>query len=492
MEAGFAALGALAVGAILVAVRSWQQARRARAAVDRLERTDLLTGVANRARLRHHLGTVLDEGRRTTSRTAVIAVGLQRVEYLNDTYGHEAGDALLVAAARSLEAATRRDELLARAGGPEFVVVVPDTADPGQAMTRAEELLAPLQRTYDVGSDRIRLTACAGVVLTTPQQGAGVDEVLLDAQVALQRASSDGPGTIVLYDTGLRDHLTPSAAEHRLRTALERGEFWVLYLPVVTLPDLRLVGVEALLRWSDPEVGTVRPAQFLRSLEETGLIVPVGRWVLREACRQAAEWSQRFPDSDLEVTVNVSPRQLLQSDFVDMVDEALDDHAVDPRRLCIEITEGSLGRDVDTVWQVLRELRERGVALTLDDFGTGSSALAYLRRFRLDNLKIDREFVTAMSETREDAALVEQIVALAHALGMRAVAEGVETAAQARQLTELGCDRAQGYQFSSPQPPDVIDRLLARGHLEPGDRPLPVEDARIRPVTARVVPPDLA
>jgi diguanylate cyclase (GGDEF)-like protein len=468
MEAALAVLAVITVGAVVLAVRAQHRASRAQRIIDQLERIDPLTGLPNRDQLVVQLDQVLRDAQRTTSRVAVVALELHRFAYLNETYGHEVGDALLAAVSRVLAGQTRSDELVVRYGGPQFVVVIPETPDPAVARQRAAQLLDAIQRSYPIGPDRIRLRAHAGVVITD-QQVTTVDDVLLDVHVALQAAIDEQTGEVSLFDASMRSRFSPSAAEHRLREALDRDEFWLVYLPVVELRDGKLTGVEALLRWEDRETGVTSPGYFLRSLEETGLILPVGAWVLREACRQARAWSDALPGRDFEVTINISPRQLIQSDFVDLMRTTLDESGVDPARISIELTEGTL-LDLEGAWSTLRDVRKLGVKLAVDDFGTGSSSLAYLRRFRLDSLKIAREFVTPLGESREDEAIVQQLIGLAHALDMRAIAEGVETAAQAELLRELGCDAAQGYHFASPQPPDVMSGLLERGRLDATDR----------------------
>jgi EAL domain-containing protein (putative c-di-GMP-specific phosphodiesterase class I) len=279
-----------------------------------------------------------------------------------------------------------------------------------------------------------------------------------------------------VFDGGKRGFAIPSIAVHRLQSALDQDEFSLRYLPVVRTADQHIVGVEALLRWDDPDAGPTSPARFLQALEESGLIVPVGRWALRAACRQARAWQELFPHSAYEMTVNVSPRQLLQTDFTEMVDEVLQSSGLDPALLCLEITEGSLLLDVEPAWAVLREVRARGVRLALDDFGSGTSSLSYLRRFRLDSLKIDRSFITTVAESEEDEAVLGQLVGLAHALGMRAVAEGVETDEQLDVLRRLGCDLAQGYAFAPPGTAEEVQELLVIGRCAVPTGP-PVADA---------------
>jgi diguanylate cyclase (GGDEF)-like protein len=472
MEAVVVLLGILTVGAVAVAVRASRQARRTRVVLDELGRADPLTGLPNRATLETWLDRLLHDGRRTSGRVAVLAIELHRFGFLNDTYGPEVGDALLAATAATLQRDSHKGELLVRFGGPLFIVALPDVVDQSDARARADHLVELLQRPHQIGPDRIRLGITIGVVVTDQHYTSAAD-VLFDARIALQIAGDEGAGSVAVFDGAKRGFAIPSITVHRLNEALGADEFSLRYLPVVRVADQHIVGTEALLRWEDPHAGAVAPGRFLQALEESGLIVPVGRWALRAACLQARRWQDLFPDSAYEMTVNVSPRQLLQTDFTEMVAEVLAATGLDPGLLCLEITEGSLLLDIEPAWAVLRDVRALGVCLALDDFGTGSSSLSYLRRFRLDSLKIDRSFTTTVTESEEDEAVLGQLIGLAHALGMRAQAEGVETQEQVEVLRRLGCDYAQGYAFAGPATAEEIQELLVLGRcVEPTAEPL--------------------
>jgi diguanylate cyclase (GGDEF)-like protein len=460
VNAAAALLAVLAIAAAALALFSRRELQRARIELDQLSYYDRLTGLPNRSVLHQALDELLRDARRTKARVAVISIELRSFATINETYGHEVGDELMVAVARQLRRAQRSGDRLVRYGGPQFVVLCPDISDSGRATKRAEEFLAAISPAFEIREDNIRVAANAGIVLTD-QDYASADDLLLDAAVALHDAVEDGAGAVSIYDHSLRARMTPSNAEHRLRQALDDDEFTLLYLPVVSLRDGRILGVEALLRWSNPDRGLVNPADFLKALDDTGLIVPVGEHVLREAARQALAWQHEHPDRRLTTTVNLSPRQLGQADLYDKVQEILADVGVEPGRICLEITEGALVRDLESAWLMLRNAKQLGVQLALDDFGTGYSSLSYLRRFRLDALKIDRSFVRSMAQSREDEAIVAHIIGLAQALGMVPVAEGVETAEQAKRLTRLGCDAAQGFHFAEPQTAAQISELLA-------------------------------
>jgi diguanylate cyclase (GGDEF)-like protein len=468
MEVALVILGALTVGAVVWAVRANGQASRASGVLADLGHLDPLTGLANRQELRTELDRLLHQAHRNASAVAVLAIELERVGQLNDRHGHEVGDRALAAAGHTLREAARRGEVVARYGGPQFVLAIPDaTVDTARA--RAEDLVEVLLRPVAVGDHHIRLTANIGVALAD-HSTTRAEDALADAQVALHQAASAGEGAVVLFDPSLRSRLIPSAAEHRLRAAIEREEFRLLYLPLVRLDDLRVVGAEALLRWHDPDNGSLGPDRFLRALDETGLIVPVGTWVLREACRQARRWQEALPAATFDLSVNVTPRQLLQLDFADIVRSVLNETGLDPARLCIEITEGSLLGDENDTWAILGELADLGVHLSLDDFGTGTSSLSYVRRIALDTMKIDAMFVEGIARGREDHAIVEELIGLAHALGIQAVAEGVETAEQAELLRGLRCDLAQGYHFAGPLTAEAMEALLASPRLTAAPR----------------------
>jgi Amt family ammonium transporter len=262
----------------------------------------------------------------------------------------------------------------------------------------------------------------------------------------------------------MRNRLTPANAERRLEEALTAGEFRLYYQPLVSLHDSRLLGVEALLRWDHPDRGLLRPADFLTQLDETGLIVPVGRWVLGEACRQARSWADAAPvgSRPLRVCVNVSPRQLSQSDFVDVLAEAIDSNGIDPAQIYLELTETALVSDARMAWAALRAAHDMGVGLALDDFGTGFSSIGHLRSFDLELVKLDRSYVVGLGESAEGDAIVRHIVALARSLGIATLAEGVSEAVHVKRLLDVGCELGQGEYFADAQPSSVIDRLIAR------------------------------
>jgi diguanylate cyclase (GGDEF)-like protein len=463
---GLIVLSVIMIGVAIIAQRA---AAKAHADLDRTTRFDLLTGLPDRLQLERAIDDQLGSAPRGAERRAtVILIELSRFEVVNDTYGREVGDGLLMAVADQLKGAVHEDELLYRPGGPQFVVLTASLTDTRQAERRAAELTEVLSVPFRIGTDLVQVATKVGIAMVDSRHEQARD-VLHDAQVAVQQASRDESGRATVFDLSMRPSMSPSNTERRMREALERNEFWLLYLPVVALDDNEIVGVEALLRWADPERGLVTPDQFLPALEDSGLIVQVGEWAIEQACRQNKAWQEAFPNRELLTTVNISPRQLARPDFMERVLAIIDETGIAPSRLCLEMTEGSVMRDIDTAWGMLRDAKEADIKLALDDFGTGYSSLSYLRRFNLDVLKLDRSFIAGIADSREDAAITQQLVAMAHALDIAPVAEGVDSLGQAQTLHGMGCDFAQGYWYSPPQPVTAIEAYLASGVVRPAN-----------------------
>ena len=467
----FAAVGLLLVSAAAIglALLSTRRARTAKVELDRLTRSDPLTGLPNRVMFEERLAAAVAEARSTNRRIMVLIFELNRYGAINETYGHEIGDSLMRTVVEQMKRASP-GIVLYRYSGPQFTLIDTNVSTIEVARTRASELQAALASPFKVARDSIRLTASIGFTVADPRPENWRD-ILLDATIALQEANERGAGSIANFEISLRDRLNPATAERRLRSALDQGQFSLLYMPLVTIWDNSIVGVEALLRWADPDRGgaIISPSEFLKALDETGLIVPVGAWVIHEACRQTALWQQEFAQRDLTTTVNVSPRQFAQSDFADVLEDAIAETGANPERLCIEITETSAVRDIDAAWSSMRLAKKLGVQLALDDFGTGYSSLAYMRQFELDVLKIEPSFVKGLGASREDEAIVQQIIGLAHNLGITAVAEGVDSELQAATLKSLTCDLAQGYYYSQPQPVEVVEAMIRKGKVTPGE-----------------------
>ncbi len=420
---------------------------------------DPLTGLPNRALLLDRLALALARARRRPGLVAVLYLDLDRFKMVNDSLGHEAGDRLLVALAGRLLALVGPTDTVARRGGDEFTLLLADLGAEAEAV--AERVLADLRVPFTLGGQEIVVGASIGIALGGVG-GADPADLLHAADLALYQAKAAGRGRYAIFSPRLRDRASARlAVEQDLRRALDRGEFTVHYQPKVELATGRLVGLEALARWRHPTRGLLPPAEFIPLAEETGLIVPLGRQVLAEACRQARAWQAASPrDPSVLVCVNLSARQFAHPGLVGDVARALEASGLAPGSLGLEITESAAMSAAEATLATLRELKALGVALELDDFGTGYSSLAYLQRFPLDRLKLDRAFVRGLERDAGSTAIVRAVLTLARALGLGVTAEGVETTAQAAALRDLGCDWGQGYLFAPPLPADALHGLL--------------------------------
>ena len=417
---------------------------------------DPLTGLANRARFLEGVAAALARGR-----AAVLFLDLDRFKVVNDSLGHAVGDRLLVATAARLRDCTVPGDLLARLGGDEFTVLLAPGSGLDAARRRAKRVLAALAVPFPIDGHAVVVTTSVGVAFG--EAGGRAAELLRDADVAMYQAKQAGKARYAVYDGSMRAAAVMRLAlESDLRQALERDELRVYYQPKVALATGRIAGVEALVRWQHPTRGLLAPGTFIPLAEETGLILPLGRWVLAAACAQLVAWRERYPASGLLLGVNVSARQLQRGDLAAEVAAILAASGLAPGALKLELTESVLMEDAVATGRAIRDLRGLGVQLILDDFGTGYSSLAYLKRLPLDALKIDRSFVAGLGTDPEDAAIVRAVVSLARALDLLVVAEGVETAEHAAALRALGCDLGQGMHFAAPLPPDELATLLAR------------------------------
>jgi diguanylate cyclase (GGDEF)-like protein len=392
---------------------------------------------------------------------AVVFLDLDRFKLINDSWGHAEGDKVLVSIAGRLRAIVRGSDTVARFGGDEFVVVREGVMSSDDVAGYLARLTAEIQRPISLGVNEVIVNASIGVALG----GAGdtPETLLRDADAAMYKAKAHGRSrTEIATKSAHAEAESRLSTELALRRSIARDEFDVLYQPVVAVDSGSLMGVEALVRWRRPDHGLVSPDAFIGIAEDTGLIRPLGAWVLHQACRQLHHWS-RIGVSGGVVAVNLSGRQLSSPDLVGNVLGAIAAAGIDASQLCFEITESVLMEDVERSANVLRSLKEIGVALAIDDFGTGYSSLSYLERFPVDALKIDRSFVARLGTDPADSAIVSAVMALGHALGLAVIAEGVETTEQLRILADLGCDAAQGYLFARPIPPSELPAFVA-GH----------------------------
>lgn len=427
---------------------------------------DALTNLPNRNALDAALRAAMQAEGEQAGVAALLVVNLDRFKEVNDTLGHGAGDAALIRAASMLRELAPAPASVARLGGDEFAVVVPACGH-GRADALAERIIDAFSRPMSADGHEIFITASVGIALA-PVHGTEPEPLLRNADLAMYRAKSEHRGGYLFYDARFTARLRNlRQLETDLHRALERDELSLRFQPLLALEDRSVVGAEALLRWTHPELGDVSPARFIPVAEETGLIVPIGEWVLREACRQAVAW-QAAGHPQVRIAVNVSAHQLRRGGFADLVASVLADSGLPAHLLELELTESSLMQDTAAASAVLDDLKTLGVQIAMDDFGTGYSSLAYLRRFPIDKLKIDRSFVAELPGDPEAVALAGTIVAMAHGLGMSALAEGIETPEQARFLRDIGCEEGQGWLFAKAMPADELLRLLDSGTVESG------------------------
>jgi diguanylate cyclase (GGDEF)-like protein/PAS domain S-box-containing protein len=433
---------------------------------------DALTGLANRALFVDRLGHALARTRRTRERIAVLFLDLDDFKTINDSLGHGEGDQLLRATSERLRGALRGGDTIARMGGDEFAILVED-ADAGPPREVAERLLDTLQAPFQRGDRELFVHASVGVAVVSGRN-TSAEELLRNADAAMYIAKSRGKNRIIEFEPGMhRAALARLALKVDLERALEREEFLLLYQPIVDLATGRATGVEALLRWRNPARRLISPAEFVPLAEETGLIIPLGRWVLEQACREARRWNDAAPSAALAVSVNVSGRQVAEPEFVAVVAEALRQSGLSPHLLVLEFTENVLIVDTEQSAATLAALKSLGVRLAIDDFGTGFSSLGYLRRFPIDVLKIDGSFVASLSGGHEQRAVVDAILRLGETLHLETVVEGIEEAHQVADLRSMGATFGQGHYFARPMPAEDIDALVARGARpvqEPGTR----------------------
>ena len=435
---------------------------------------DSLTGLYNLDGLRQRIQLALQRRKAGSRTTALLVVDLDRFRIVNDSLGHPGGDALLRSVADRIRAVTRPADALARLGADQFGILVEGIGGAAAAANMARNLLRAMAPSYLLDGRE----AVVGLSIGVAVAGEGIDgtdAMLQAAQAAMRAAKASGGGCFRLYKTAMAANLQQRLElEQDLRRALQQREFSLAFQPIMEGCGRSFAAVEALLRWSDPMRGTIAPADFIPVLEETGQILEVGRWVLHEACRSACAW-RADGGPELSMSVNVSPRQFAEPDFVQMVLRVLAETGFPPQKLQLEVTEGLLLEPTPDCQHKIDVLTQHGVSLTIDDFGMGYSSLAYLKRFKLHALKIDRLFVRDLAQHSQDAAIARAIIDLGHGLGMRVIAEGVETEAQFHALRRLGCDGMQGYLFARPMPDAELRGLMN----------LPAQDAeRVRRIAA--------
>jgi diguanylate cyclase (GGDEF)-like protein len=441
------------------------QQREAERRLAELAQYDALTGLANRTLFNDRLAQAIARAHRTEQPVALLFVDLDRFKEINDSLGHEAGDAVLRETAARLRAHLREGDSVARLGGDEFTVILEDVAGPDEVRAVAQKLMRAFAEPIVVDGQDLFPTLSIGVALY-PRDGDTAEALLRHADTAMYQAKAEGRDGFQFYAPTMSAAVTERVTlEGRLRQALERGEFQLHYQPVVRLQTGEVASLEALLRWRHPEDGLIAPGRFIAVAEQTGLIVPIGAWVLRNALATLAAWRSGGADAPAYVSVNVSARQFRAPGFVEQVRDELADSGLPAEALLLEITESLLLRDDDQVWTDLAALRALGVRIAIDDFGTGYSSLSYLRQVPIDVLKIDRSFIQSMAGSPQQTALVDGIIRLAHTLGLQVVAEGIEDAAERDLLIGMGCTLGQGYLFARPMPAEQAARWLAGGRV---------------------------
>lgn len=435
---------------------------------------DALTALPNRSLISDRIRKALLTCREEQQQVAVLVLGLDNFKLINETLGHEGGDLLLRVVAERLKGCMRVGDTVARQGGDEFLVAISDPAPFDAASVIAGKILAVIAQPFSVDGRELIVTASIGIA-TSPKDGEDVQTLLKNAEAAMHRAKDEEQNSVRFYTGAMnaRSAARMTLGNH-LRRALERDELTLYYQPKVNLLSGQMTGMEALARWQSPELGLVMPDSFIPLAEETGLIVPIGAWGLKKACLQNKAWQDAGLPM-LSMAVNLSPCQFRQQNITTLIEDSLRETGLEPRYLELEVTEGTVMRDVDRAKTVLDELKRMGVSLAMDDFGTGYSSLGYLNQFPFDTLKIDKSFVHDITYEPNHAAIAKAVIAMAHSLHLKVVAEGVETLGQLNYLRSNGCDEMQGYYFSRAVPAADFERLLREQSRLP-DEALPRKD----------------
>lgn len=422
---------------------------------------DPLTQLPNRAFFIKRLGQLLKSpDRRADCLFAVLFIDLDRFKVVNDSLGHFVGDQLLIAIAHRLETCLRPNDLIARLGGDEFTILLENIKDIRDATQVANRINQALVLPFIVSGHELFTSASIGITLSR-QKYDQPEDLLRDADTAMYKAKTLGKARYQLFTPSLHlDAVSLLQLETDLQRAIKHQQFRLDYQPIVLLENLRLIGFEALLRWQHPQQGIILPAEFIEVAEETDLIVPIGQWVLGEACYQLRRWQKQLSINQLSISVNISGKQFLQSDLVNQVEQVLQETGLNAENLKLEITESVMMKNAESAISLLSQLKNLGVQLHVDDFGTGFSSLSYLHCFPLDALKIDRSFINQMGSGERNTEIISAIITLAHKLKIEAIAEGIETAEQLAQLQKLNCTYGQGYLFAKPLHEDEVVELI--------------------------------
>lgn len=426
---------------------------------------DSLTGLPNRAFLMERINFTIAHAKENPGYMyALLFIDLDRFKIINDSLGHLTGDMLLIAVSKLLQECVRENDIVARLGGDEFVILLDGIRSVQDATFVGDRIQQRLQSPFELQSQSIFTSASIGIVFSSVEYS-NASDLMRDADIAMYRAKDNGKGRYTIFDRTMYDEtLRLVELENNLRLALQRDELMMYYQPIISLDSNSLVGFEALVRWQHPQRGFISPTEFIPIAEDTGLILDIGEWILKEACQQLQKWRQEFSRLPLirsiKMSINLASQQLQQPNFIKKLDRILLETGLSGRFLRLEITESALIEPEGNIQNTLRQIRNRNIKLSIDDFGTGYSSLSYLRRFPIDNLKIDRSFIEQMNFDSENFEIVRLIITLAKTLGMDTISEGVETLQQLNQLKALGCEFGQGYLFSRPLEPKVVESIL--------------------------------
>jgi diguanylate cyclase (GGDEF)-like protein len=423
---------------------------------------DPLTNLPNRVLFMDRLQHVLDSfNRHKEQMFAVLFLDLDRFKEVNDTLGHDSGDLLLIEAATRMTSCLRGQDTVARFGGDEFVILLEDIQDSAQSTYIADRIQDDLSRPFDLKGHNIHIFVSIGIVMVRPDYERA-EEILRDADIAMYHSKGKGLGRYEFFNPVMLEHVINQVGRERdLRKAIEKQELIVHYQPIRNMKTNLISGFEALVRWQHPKLGLLQPAEFITIAENTGLIIPIGYWVMNEACRQIRIWQKQFiSDPPLVISVNLSTRQFTQNDLVQKIEDILKKNELNPSTLKLELTESLVVKDQESAYIMLSKLREMGIEVQIDDFGTGYSSLGYLHTLPIDTLKIDRIFINRLGNDKNGSAIVRTILALAHNLNMKVIAEGVETETQLSELIAMNCEYVQGFLFSEPVGPADADVLL--------------------------------
>ena len=450
------------VTATIEAHKLAEQVQTAKAQLVHLAHHDVLTDLPNRLLLQDRLGQAIELARRQGRQLAVMFMDLDQFKHINDSLGHAVGDQLLQSVAQRLVACVRQSDTVSRQGGDEFVLLLPCIELAEDAALSAHKILVAIELPHRIGQHDLHISVSIGISIY-PDDGQDAETLIKNADSAMYHAKESGRNTFEFFEQEMNARAVQrQSTEASLRRALERQEFVLHYQPKIDLQSGTIVGVEALIRWQHPQRGLLLPEQFVTIAEECGLILPIGRWVLREACHQAQAWLLAgLPP--ITVAVNTSAFEFRAKDFLENIRATLEDARLEPHYLELELTESALMRDVESTDSVLRMLAELGVKLAIDDFGTGYSSLSYLRKFPIDALKIDQSFVSQMTNNPDDTAIVSAVISMAKSLRLRVIAEGVETPEQLAFLLARQCDEGQGYHFGRPVAAQALANLLQTG-----------------------------